>query len=71
MKTKTTARMLVVGDRFYKATDRNKTVYQIVQGKPSEDKRKPDTILYKLGDEKYPTEIHPNTQVVFLRNAAN
>ncbi len=67
-KTATIARNLKVGDRFYKAKDRNKSVLEMV---PHETKK---TIYqtYKFwcqGDyDKHPTPINGDTPVIFLRH---
>ena len=67
-KTATTARNLQIGDRFYKAKDRDKKVLEMVP----HDTKKTYFQTYKFwcqGDyDKHPTPINGDTPVIFLRH---
>ena len=66
--TRTTAKELKPGDRFYKATDRNKTVLQMEEG--AEKKTFFQTYKYwcRADGDRHPQAINPKTEVIFLRH---
>ena len=68
--TKTTAAALQVGDRFYKAVDKTKTVLQMVEHTAKSTKYQTYSLWYlpPNTDAKYPKAIKGDTEVIFLRH---
>jgi len=68
--TRTNAKALAIGDRFYKATDAKKNVLQMVEHKPKVTKHRTYTLwcLPDGRDPRYPDAINSETEVVFLRH---
>ncbi|UOE48010.1 hypothetical protein MTO98_26725 [Mucilaginibacter sp. SMC90] len=68
--TRTTAEKLRVGDRFYKASDKAKTVNQMVEREPKQTQYRTYKLWYLPPNTspKYPKAIDKNTEVIFLRH---
>ncbi len=60
---------LAVGDRFYIAKDKTKTVHQIIEHPPRKTKHRIDNIWYKTHEhDKYPVALLPKTLCIYLRS---
>ena len=59
--TLTTAGKLSAGDRFYKVTDKNKTIYQVQELYHS-------LVVVKKDNGKWPENMKKELEVIFLRN---
>ncbi|WP_346237745.1 hypothetical protein ABDK00_001545 [Niabella insulamsoli] len=66
--TITTVDKLQLGDRFYKANDKNKTVLTKVESEIKVTIYRTYRHFAKTDKEKFPQPINANTRVVFLRN---
>lgn len=66
--TITTIDKLLIGDRFYKKTDRTKTVYTKVSVKPMANKYRVLTYGALKDGERHPNHMSTDTLLVFLRN---
>lgn len=66
--TLTTVKKLTIGDRFYKAGDKNKTLHTVVESTPL----KTFFTTYKYfairDSDKLKVAFKPDTQVIFIRN---
>ncbi len=67
--TKTQVKNLVIGDRFYKASDGKRTVLQIVPGEVKVTKYTTYDVWCKADADLHKQAMKSNTQVVFLRHA--
>lgn len=66
--TKTTIDKLAIGDRFYKASDKNKTVLQKVAHAPFQTKHYRYTNWAIKDNERHADKMRHDTEVIFLRN---
>lgn len=66
--TTTTIEQLAIGDRFYKAKDRTKTVLTKVEHETKVTKYQTYTQWAKNDTEKYPQPMKSDTAVIFLRH---
>lgn len=67
--TQTEVKNLLPGDRFYKASDKSKTVLEIVPEKVKRTQYQTYTVFAKRDNQMHPDPMKSNTQVVFLRHA--
>jgi hypothetical protein len=67
--TVTKAATLQMGDRFYKAADKSKTVLIKVAGETYQ--KKTNAHFCKKDGERFPQAINRDTMVVFLRHSNN
>lgn len=61
---------LVPGDRFYKAADAKKEVWEVVEHDGKKTKFQTYNYFAKRDQDRYPSAINRNTQLVFLRHKA-
>lgn len=66
--TQTTVRTLEIGDRFYKATDKKKTVLEMIKHDPKTTKHQTYNYWCKGDTDRHPQAIQGGTLVIFLRN---
>lgn len=66
--TKTTIENLQIGDRFYKANDRHKTMFTKVQHESKVTHYQTYQHWALKDAERYPLAMKADTQVVFLRH---
>ncbi|QTE37204.1 hypothetical protein J3L18_29555 [Mucilaginibacter gossypii] len=71
--TRTIAEKLQIGDRFYKANDKQKTVCQMVEGGEKKTEYRNSKLWYLPPNTppQYPKAIDKNTEVIFLRHTNN
>lgn len=67
--TKTTINQLGIGDRFYKANDKKKEVWEVVQNERKVTKFQTYDYWIKKDTDNYPVAIKSNSAVIFLRSA--
>ena len=67
--TLTFAKNLQIGDRFYKATDRQKTVLQMIPGETKVTFYTTYDLWCRSDTDHRPKAIKSDTQVIFLRHA--
>lgn len=64
----TEAKNLLVGDRFYKANDKAKAVWEIVKHEEKKTAYQTYTVFAVRPGNKFPEALKANTSVVFLRH---
>lgn len=64
----TTAGALQIGDTFYKAADKAKTVFERIDGEAKKTQYVTYGVTARKHGSKFPEPMKSNTKVVFLRH---
>lgn len=64
----TTAGALQIGDTFYKATDKTKSVYERIEGEAKKTQYATYGVTARKHGNKFAEPMKSNTKVVFLRH---